>query len=168
MDNEKNRTINREPVTGKLIRFLESGRPAAVRFFLQILLRFLSYVYWSGLLVRYTLYRLHIFKTNKLPVPVISVGNLTTGGTGKTPVTIELARYFLEKKTKVAVVSRGYGRENSSQVTIVSDKSGIKCDVFDAGDEPYLIAKKCPGLTVAVGSNRFKAASECIQRYGTE
>jgi tetraacyldisaccharide 4'-kinase len=88
-------------------------------------------------------------------IPVVSVGNLIVGGSGKTPLIIALAK----KRTNVAVISRGYGRE-STGMKIVSQNGKIKCDVDTSGDEAMLIAKSLPKATVIVSEDRKQAISK--------
>lgn len=118
----------------------------------------LSKLYAVVLLLRMRLYRSGILKRRTLPHPVISVGNLTLGGTGKTPFVLYLARLLQESSYKTAVLSRGYrGRAENSSL-LVSDGSNILCQPEDCGDEPYLLATRLPGVTVAVGKNRHRVA----------
>jgi tetraacyldisaccharide 4'-kinase len=90
-------------------------------------------------------------------IPVVSVGNLTVGGTGKTPVVIELARHF----DKPAIVLRGYGRKSKGMV-VVKDKTTILCDVSRSGDEAMLYAESLPSATVIVSEIRERAIAEAI------
>ena len=118
----------------------------------------LSRIYAAVLFLRRRLYRSGILKRRTLPHPVISVGNLTVGGTGKTPFVVYLARLLQEANYKTAVLSRGYrGRAENSSL-LVSDGSSILCEPTDSGDEPYLLASKLPGVAVAVGKNRYRVA----------
>jgi tetraacyldisaccharide 4'-kinase len=106
-----------------------------------------------------------IKKPVKLSKPVISVGNITWGGTGKTPVVIALARLCIGQGLKPAVLTRGYNRKNAKDENIVvSDGSAILCEVDEAGDEPYSIAKSVPGAVVVVGKDRVKSAA-AAQKY---
>lgn len=108
---------------------------------------------------RRKLYKTGILKTKSLPIPVISVGNLSVGGTGKTPITIAIAKYFQEKGHNPCVLSRGYKR-NSKGVIVVSNGKEIFVDVNTAGDEPYLIAKS--GIPVVVGESRYEAGLQAL------
>ena len=99
-----------------------------------------------------------------LSKPVISVGNITWGGTGKTPVVIALARYFSAHNRTVAVLSRGYKRK-SSKTLVVSDGAGSMASPEQAGDEPYLIARQCPQAVVMAGTDRFAAGSEALSKF---
>ncbi len=121
---------------------------------------------YRGLLgARNWLYASHVLKSRALPCPVVAVGNLTVGGTGKTPA-VELAvRTLGELGRRAAVVSRGY-RRRTSGVQVVADTASIRLDVEDAGDEPFLLARRLPGVPVVVGSNRHEAARVARERFG--
>jgi tetraacyldisaccharide 4'-kinase len=87
-------------------------------------------------------------------IPVISVGNLTVGGTGKTPIVAWLARRLTEAGRRPAVVSRGYGGRAGRGPRVVSRGSGPDCAADECGDEPYLLASTLPGVAVVVGHDR--------------
>ena len=95
---------------------------------------------------------------------VISVGNLSMGGTGKTPMILFLAE-AMSKKYKVGVVSRGHGRSFSSKTRLVSNGESILCSPELAGDEPFLIASRLSGVLVAVAKKKARAAYELIQKH---
>lgn len=99
---------------------------------------------------------------------MISVGNLTVGGTGKTPVVIDLARRLIARGHKVAVLSRGYGRKSKAPHLVVSDGSTLSATPQDAGDEPYLMALSVPGLIVIVGSKRLETQSIAVEKFGAD
>jgi tetraacyldisaccharide 4'-kinase len=100
-------------------------------------------------------------KSTRVTVPVISVGNISVGGTGKTPLVDYIAEVLLSRSKRVAVASRGYGRE-SSGVVVVSDGSALLADERTGGDEPVQLAQKHPGLIVVVGERRVDAAQKAI------
>lgn len=110
---------------------------------------------------------MHILSSRKFPVPVISVGNMTVGGTGKTPFVEYLVRECLKSGKKVAVISRGYKRTTKGTV-IVSDGVSILADAHTAGDEAFQIAKKFPKIVVIVDERRPRGAAIAIDRYGVE
>lgn len=120
----------------------------------------LSKVY--GLLVKLD----NVFTISRaLPKPVISIGNITWGGSGKTPVVINLAKQLVSKGLKPAILSRGYKRENSNtKCLIVSDGKQILESAEIAGDEPYLIAQKVPGAAVIVGADKFVCGSLALEK----
>jgi tetraacyldisaccharide 4'-kinase len=105
--------------------------------------------------------RTHLYDTGWLPIrrlnhPVISVGNLTLGGTGKTPLVIELATQFRNLGYRPVVLSRGY-RRRSRGIVVVSRGEGPEVGWSEAGDEPSLIAIRLPGVAVVVGADRHQA-----------
>jgi tetraacyldisaccharide 4'-kinase len=106
-------------------------------------------------------------KTRTLPCPVISVGNITAGGTGKTPLVMALARKLMAKEIAVAILSRGYKRTETSE-SVVSDGKTIFLSPEESGDEPFLMAKACPGTPVLVGKNRFANGRIALQRFGVK
>jgi tetraacyldisaccharide 4'-kinase len=103
-----------------------------------------------------------------LPVPVISVGNLTVGGTGKTPLVIRLAEWLVGEGRRVAILSRGYRRARSASRLVVSDGASLLVGPEEAGDEPYLIARRCPGAIVAVGADRYELGRWILDRFPVE
>lgn len=104
-----------------------------------------------------------LFKRDTVEVPVISVGNLVVGGAGKTPVTLALAERFVAAGRRVAVASRGYGRESNESVVIVSDGQAVRASATEGGDEPVWLARRCPGLIVTVASRRVDAARTAME-----
>ena len=98
---------------------------------------------------------------------IISVGNLSMGGTGKTPTVIYLAEE-LSRDHRIAVVSRGYRGSASAQGCIVSDGEKILCSPEDSGDEAFLIASRLPHIIVAVGKDRLAIARRLIKEYSID
>lgn len=99
----------------------------------------------------------------KLSRPVISVGNLSWGGSGKTPVTATLAGYLRDQGRQVAILSRGYGRQDR-EVRVVSRGDGPLMGPRLAGDEPVLLAGLLPGVAVVVGADRYRAGRHALER----
>jgi tetraacyldisaccharide 4'-kinase len=122
---------------------------------------------YLGLLrAREWMYDRGVLRGRALPCPVISVGNLTVGGTGKTPAVMLAARALLARGYRPAVASRGYGRR-SRGVQVVSDPAGIRLEPEDAGDEPFLLAQRLPGVPVVVGASRYDAGRTAVERFGS-
>ena len=105
--------------------------------------------------IRRMAYQRKWLQQQHLPKPVISVGNVTVGGTGKTPFVIWLAQQLHAQGKRVAVLSRGYGRQEASQNLLVSDGHGHVKNWRVSGDEPTMIAQHCLWAIVAVGPDRF-------------
>jgi tetraacyldisaccharide 4'-kinase len=118
--------------------------------------------------IRGTLYAKRILTAKRLPRPVISVGNITVGGTGKTPVTAYIARWLIERGMKVAVLSRGYGGSMEGDTAIVADGRTISLDAGQCGDEPYLLAATVPGLMVVMGADRHRAGMLAMERLSPD
>jgi tetraacyldisaccharide 4'-kinase len=123
-----------------------------------------AWLYSLALRLRTELYRRGILKTFRLPRPVVSIGNLTVGGTGKTPVTAYIARFLLAQGYRVAVLSRGYGGSLEGQNCVVSDGATIMLSAMECGDEPYLLASTVPGLMVVIGTDRYAAGQLAMQQ----
>jgi len=128
----------------------------------------LSYLYGLGMLTRERLYAMGLFEQRALPVKVISIGNLSVGGTGKTPVVIALANALREKGRRAGVISRGYKRRADEEVFEVSDGKSVRSNPEKSGDEPFLIAQRCPEVPVAVGGNRYAAGRYLLDRFGVD
>jgi tetraacyldisaccharide 4'-kinase len=105
------------------------------------------------------------FARRKLPVPVVSVGNLTLGGTGKTPVVILVTEWLLAQGRRVAILSRGYRRTSPEPLLLVSDGERLLAGPREAGDEPFLIAQRCPKAIVAVGADRYALGRWVLDRF---
>jgi tetraacyldisaccharide 4'-kinase len=125
----------------------------------------LSVGYRIALGVRECAYRWRLLSTGKVACPVVSVGNVTLGGSGKTPLVEEVALCLQEIGAVAAVVSRGYGRQGRG-VAVVADRDGMRLGPRAAGDEPMLLAERLPGVPVVVGENRFEAGRVAIERCG--
>ena len=130
--------------------------------------RFLSRIYGRLVGSRFVFYRAGLLKRRRLPLWVISVGNLVVGGTGKTPATIAIGRMLTARGIKAAVLSRGYRGRNQSAVGIVSDGRDILMGPLEAGDEPYLMARSLPGVPVLVGRDRWASGWQARERFGVE
>ncbi len=128
-----------------------------------------AFCYGLGAYARLMTYSLGLASRRSAAVPVISVGNITVGGTGKTPLTIDLAERLASSGHKVAVLSRGYGRKSKGLV-VVSDGSGGDplVGVEAAGDEPFLIAQSVSDAIVVVCSSRLESAQKAVHELGAK
>ena len=117
-----------------------------------------SRLYELGAHVRTVAYETAYLRTRRLDRPVISVGNITLGGTGKTPIVAMLAEYLRDQNYTVVVLTRGYGRRTRSREVLVSDSGELPADaVARVGDEPALLAREVPGVAVVADADRYAA-----------
>lgn len=143
----------------------------------------LSLIFKSVVGTRIWLYRHGILRANHLGCLVIVVGNLTVGGTGKTPVVEKLARSLRDRGRKVAILSRGYKSKKEppfrkwlrwithtepEKPREVSNGREVLLDAHEAGDEPYMLARNLPGVVVLTDKDRVKAGLFAIKEYGCD
>lgn len=133
-----------------------------------VLLAPASFAYAVVLRLRALAYAVGVLPTHRLPVPVVSVGNITVGGTGKTPTVLLLAEWFIARGKRVAVISRGYGGSAAGEVRIVADGRSVFLSPEEAGDEPYLLASSVPGLVVIIGADRYRAGLLAVERFNPD
>ena len=118
----------------------------------------LSALYGRGAAFRRAWYTGNPHRRRRLAQPVISIGNLVVGGSGKTPLVATLARTLLQMGERPSILSRGYARKDSSDpVVVVSDGTSVLATVARAGDEPFMLAKALPGVGVVVSAERYQA-----------
>ena len=118
---------------------------------LRLLLRLISFVYCLAVEVRNLCYKMKIFKSAQTAVPVISVGNITTGGTGKTPLVIWLCNMIAKKNVRCVILTRGYKSQSGN-----------------ISDEPAILAKACPDARVVVNSNRYRGSLRAVAEFGAK
>lgn len=121
--------------------------------------------YRVALAARSGSYGLGLLSTRRLPVPVISVGNVTVGGSGKTPLAEWVVKALAELGARPALISRGYGRRTRG-VRIVADRGAVRLGARDGGDEPVLLAERLPGVPVVVGESRYEAGAVAVGSCG--
>jgi len=109
-------------------------------------------------------YTIGFFVSRKLPCKVVSIGNLSVGGTGKTPFVLYLANALKTRGLSVAVLSRGYKRKSSGTL-VVSDGQTIQSDLKNSGDEPYMLAEKLEGVPVVVDENRYRGGQFIYKEF---
>ncbi len=146
-------------------------------------LQLMSYLFSGIAQLRFWLYKHRILHDQPLGCLVVVVGNLTVGGTGKTPVVEKFARALHERGRKVAILSRGYKSKappiwkkwwwslthsEEPPPRIVSDGKKVLLDSEQSGDEPYMLAKNLPGVIVLVDKNRVKSGAYAIKEFGCD
>lgn len=135
----------------------------------SLLLPPLSALYGAVTRTRLSLYQRGTFHTTKLDRPVISVGNITAGGTGKTPLAEWMSKTIAAEGKKVCILTRGYGRENPQRQVVVSDAQTILATPNEAGDEPYLLATKLLGSAAVISNaDRITAGRYAIENFGSD
>jgi len=127
----------------------------------------LSWIYGLVMMARNALFDLGVLRVRRAGVPVIAVGNMTAGGTGKTPLVEFLVGHLLTRGIRVAVVSRGYGRTSRGAV-IVSDGTRVRVTAEQGGDEAVQVARKFPGVPVVVAERRADGAKVAVTELGAE
>lgn len=113
-------------------------------------------------------YAYGVRRHKRLPCRVLSIGNLTLGGTGKTSLTMWVARWYQQHGWRVAVLSRGYGARTAAPFCVVSAGDGPLLDWRAAGDEPYLLARSLPGIPVLIGKDRYLSGRYACDHFGAQ
>jgi tetraacyldisaccharide 4'-kinase len=126
----------------------------------------LGTLYGAAAAVRAAAYRRGWLARARLGGPVISVGNLSVGGSGKTPVVALIAAMLRDARRPVAVLSRGYGGSFAGECLVVGDGEGVHAGPEQAGDEPVMLARALPGVIVAVGRRRERVGRAVEARFG--
>jgi tetraacyldisaccharide 4'-kinase len=127
-----------------------------------------SPIYSCMMANRRNLYLKGVFRQHRLAVPVISVGNLVMGGTGKTPLVQYIARLLLKNNRKPGILSRGYKGSARSSVNVVSNGREILLGADEAGDEPRLLAETLPGIPVITGKKRYPAGCYALKNLAVD
>ena len=158
--------VRYEGLQEKIFRLiLEEERQSLWVTLLRALATLAAWLYDKVVALRNLLFDQGVLKIHRLNCPVISVGNLSMGGTGKTPMVVWLARLFSEEGCRVGIVSRGYGGLESRRVTVVSDGENILADQAISGDEPLMLARQLSGIPVLCSTKRVKAGKVAIEKF---
>ena len=133
-----------------------------------IILYLLSHVYSVLVNLKLDCYKFGIIQSKKLDCFVISLGNITVGGTGKTPTAQHLAKYIRDLGYRVVILNRGYRAKWQGEVGLVSDGKHIYMEAYQAGDEAYMLAKHLPEVPVLIGPDRSKTGQYAVEHFGAE
>ncbi|MBI4618817.1 MAG: tetraacyldisaccharide 4'-kinase [Desulfobacterales bacterium] len=126
-----------------------------------------SLLYRGVVQTRYCLYQRGILRSKKLPCKIISVGNISLGGSGKTPTTHYIAKLLKENGFRVGIVSRGYRSKRTGKVSLISNGDDIILSSIEAGDEPYMLAKKLKGIPVLTSKDRYQGGRYAIEHFNS-
>lgn len=135
---------------------------------LILLLQVFAYIYGMLLNLKLAGYSCGIFSKKKLSCFVISLGNITVGGTGKTPTAQRLARAIRDMGYKVVILNRGYRAKWQGEIGVVSDGKELKMDAATAGDEAFMLAKHLPNVPVLIGPERAKTGQYAVEHFGAQ
>lgn len=151
---------NAKTIESGLCRIIKGEIKGPGAFLIKFLLSCLEWIYLL-------LWKLDTRRTNqvKLPVPVISVGNVIAGGTGKTPTVVWLAHFLVKKGMKPAILTRGYRSKSQTESLVFTAQDLSALTPAETGDEPYLLAKSLPKIPIGVGRNRFQTGLKIIEKY---
>jgi len=148
----------------KIQTIMTDGEESRSSFFKPFLFA-ISIVYSGSVKLREALYKKGILQSKRLPCPVISIGNITVGGTGKTPMTVYVTELIRRFGYKVAIISRGYKGKAEKTGGVVCDRRMICMEPDQAGDEPFMMAQRLKTVPVIVGKDRFKAGILAIKEF---
>jgi 3-deoxy-D-manno-octulosonic-acid transferase len=148
-------------------RIQEEKKILSLYFLLKLFFYILSVFYGLGYHFRVFLYQTGVIKSKKLNAKVISIGNVTLGGTGKTPLVIYLSQKLKERKLKVAILTRGYRRKKKG-LTELAEENKNKIPWSEAGDEPYLLASRLHDIPVLISKERKASGVYAEKKYQAE
>ena len=151
-----------------LYKLTHRDKPGIIPMLLNRLLQAMSVLYATGVNTKLKMHQCGILARYRLPCKVISLGNITIGGTGKTPTAQKLAMMILGMGYKVVILNRGYRAGWRGEIGLVSDGSRICMTVAEAGDEAYLLAKSLPGVPVVIGAKRAVTGRYAVETLGAQ
>ena len=128
----------------------------------------LSWIYGTVIQIRNYCYTIKIIKQKHLPCSVISIGNIVAGGTGKTPAVAAIAKLIYRSGLRVAVLLRGYKREGSDAVVIVSDGENLLCSREESGDEAEMLARQLSNIPIIVGKKRYLTGKAALEHFRSD
>ncbi len=145
-----------------LIRYWKTKR---ISLFFKPFFVSISLIYCLFIYLRKLIYRIRLLSVKRLECPVFSVGNITLGGSGKTPVVGMIANILSDNGFHPVILSRGYKRKSTDKMVIVSDGKDILISSKEAGDEPYMLARWLPHVPVLVGSGRYRSGIFAMNKF---
>lgn len=147
-----------------LLGVISGEKRGPLAFILRILFSLLEWLYYLIISLRYFLYRIGIVKVQNLPCQVISIGNITTGGTGKTPLVRFLATACKERSLRALIISRGY-KSKGKEAKIIFDGKELLVTPEEAGDEALMLSQVLPGIPIITGVDRYSAGRLALAEF---
>lgn len=152
----------------KLYTLITTKQRGIIPVLFCILLMPLSWIYGTIVWIRNYGFKIGIFKQNRLPCTVISVGNIVSGGTGKTPAVAAITKLLENKGFQVAILLRGYKRRSSEGITVVSDGENRLCSREESGDEADMLARQLSDIPIIVGKQRYLTGKAALDRFKSD
>lgn len=157
-----------DAVTQYLIKLSHGDDNGPVDWLVLAILRIFSVLYEIGVRIKLSCYLRGILPQNRLKCCVISIGNITVGGTGKTPTAQKVALMIQKMGYKVVILNRGYRSHWEEEIGVVSDGNKIYMTAYEAGDEAFLLAKTLPGIPVVIGKERSITGKFAVDKLQAE
>ena len=151
-----------------LFQIAHGNNPPFYGWVILFFLRLLSYLYEFGATTYLWLYKAGVIRSKRLNCCVISIGNITVGGTGKTPTAQKVAQMVNTMGYRVVILNRGYRSHWDKELGVVSDGKKIYMTAYEAGDEAYLMAKTLPGIPVVIGKSREVTGRYAVDKLGAQ
>ncbi|MCX5898644.1 MAG: tetraacyldisaccharide 4'-kinase [Proteobacteria bacterium] len=149
-------------------RLITMQKPGALLSLALVPLACASYIFQGVVWLRRLLYEKEIFKSYRLPCPVLSIGNITVGGTGKTPAVYHIARHLKDAGYRVVILCRGYRAQDPGQGLVVADGSSLLAGPEQAGDEPFMLAQKLRDVPVLAGRDRVSLGQRAVRDFAAQ
>ena len=157
-----------DAVTQYLMQLSHGEDSGVIDWLVLAFLRVLSVLYEAGVRLKLAAYTYHILPKTKLDCCVISIGNITVGGTGKTPTAQKVALMIQKMGYNVVILNRGYRSHWKEKIGVVSDGKKIYMTAYEAGDEAFLMAKQLPGIPVVIGKERAITGQFAVDKFNAE
>jgi tetraacyldisaccharide 4'-kinase len=151
-----------------LERLITMQKPGALASLALLPLACASYIFRGIVRLRRLLYEKGVFKSCRLPCAVLSIGNITAGGTGKTPAAYYIARRLKDAGYRVAILSRGYRARGRGQGLVVADGRCVLAGPEQAGDEPFMLAEMLRDVPVLAGKNRVYLGERAVRDFAAQ
>lgn len=168
VEDEKPKMRSGDVITQYLYKIAHGNNDNLFDWLILAMLSFGSGLYGIGVKLKLGAFNQGLIKKTELDCCVISIGNITVGGTGKTPTAQKLATMIRNEGYKVVILNRGYRSHTDEKIGVVSDGKKIYMTAYEAGDEAYLMAKTLPGVPIIIGKDRSITGKFAVEKLGAE